>query len=662
MRHLSEVLNEKEELCKLLEFKATCFEQQLATKNNDYHALQNKYTEQRKQRINDKAMVDQWCAEAMEMKDLTKKQVEDHQAAIEARDQERVKLIADHKAEIEAVINKAAKEQDEIKAAHVQELRALTKASKTNRFAWEKEKKALEAKFSQMDGDAQDTRRANEDEILRLTECKRRLEAENALLMNNLNQTSSETTIELAQQFFLELEDTRSELDKTRNDLQISNIKIENILEAMQQQQDHYEAHGDEESEARAQVCDLQRQVVSLEEKLAICNDLLRNGGNEPAATDADGNSKVVLRNQELYDEAKAVRKENTELLAKCNKVDDENLALSLKIDTVDEELHALRRKHTIIQDNQRKLRRERSFLSNAVRSHSGLTAEDKAALDEHLCHMTEENEELRVANENLSAENKELVQAMQTIEEKCKIEVDSHCKAASYWYDRYFDEAVCKVERLTEEISLLNRELGRTTEEAPPLQERLSRNVVVSNRNALRHACDVTLRGVNTALIPAEYYEPGFRPGWLPATHDALRVLRPLGWAPVAELGKVWLSPIYKPFTEEDAEARLEAEAQVERRAHRIAMGFPEFPGELPHRSHETCTNGGAEDEETADGNQPIRTRNRAPTVVYEEPIAPAYNPAWQMKRSDLTREAYEDMDATLKLDVLKMIGVEVE
>jgi hypothetical protein len=88
-----------------------------------------------------------------------------------------------------------------------------------------------------------------------------------------------------------------------------------------------------------------------------------------------------------------------------------------------------------------------------------------------------------------------------------------------------------------------------------------------VSDRSALRYAADETLKGVDTALIPAEYYEPGFKAGWIPATIDGLHFLRPLGWIPVLELEKVWLTPMYKPFTEEDAVYRLEAQGQTARK-----------------------------------------------------------------------------------------------
>jgi len=120
-----------------------------------------------------------------------------------------------------------------------------------------------------------------------------------------------------------------------------------------------------------------------------------------------------------------------------------------------------------------------------------------------------------------------------------------------------YYDEAVPKVEALYEEIYQLSAELGRDIRP----KEQPMRNQRVSDRAALRFACKFTLQGVDSENIPDEYYEPGFVSERVAATADALRVLRPLGWKPVDEGGKVWLKPTFRPLTEADAAAQLGAE-----------------------------------------------------------------------------------------------------
>lgn len=126
-----------------------------------------------------------------------------------------------------------------------------------------------------------------------------------------------------------------------------------------------------------------------------------------------------------------------------------------------------------------------------------------------------------------------------------------------------------------------LNAELG------PKIQprEELVRIKRVGDRAALRYACKQTMWGVNSASIPAEYYEPDFKEGRLPATLDALRVLRPLGWIPVQDSGKVYLQPMYKPFTEEDAAARLQAKEFKKREEQKHREFSSESSRSMVHR-----------------------------------------------------------------------------
>lgn len=108
--------------------------------------------------------------------------------------------------------------------------------------------------------------------------------------------------------------------------------------------------------------------------------------------------------------------------------------------------------------------------------------------------------------------------------------EADTKCRKfadeTDFYAGLYFDEAVPHVERLYADIKGLNIELGRYVEP----KERLVRNKRVEERAKLRNACKYTMRGVDTAEIPAEYYEPGFVLGVMAATYDAMRFLRPRG------------------------------------------------------------------------------------------------------------------------------------
>ncbi|EMD67841.1 hypothetical protein COCSADRAFT_352860 [Bipolaris sorokiniana ND90Pr] len=670
-----------------LNFRAACLELELYKQCKTNEELEKRHLEQYKQRLRDKAMVDQVFEEFSSMKtmyeDITKEHEEskallkkkdgEHQAAIQEKEQELQKFITDHRSTLAAIHETyeaklaeanqdAAEKRHVLETRHLEALRALTEASKTNRCIWENAQKAMVAEGEQMACEYRDALRDNEDEILRLTKCNHDLEAENSLLVGTLTDRPGNELHKHAQIVFEEIQCMKSELGEARTDLRVAHIKIENILEAMQQQRDHYESHGHKEQEAQAQVYDLRRQILELQEKLTIRDDLLRAADTIPKDTnimESESLSDIASKMEKAGDDLKLLHAENAELRSKSNKVDDENLEISLKFDMIEYEVHVARNKLGVLEAKQSLLIRERDFLADAIAEDNCLTAEDKDLLRRHLRQMREENERLRDRNVSVAKENADLQAYIKRVQDKAEVNIQQAEKGAAYWQTLYWDEAVPKTEALSKEIHELNKELGR---ENVHVQERLERNVVVSDRNVLRYACAATLRGVDTNLIPAEYYEPGFIPGWLPATHDALRLLRPLGWVPVAELEKVWLAPMYKPFTEEDAKQRLEAQGQIVRKQHREAMGAPPLPEDPSETVSENAAATAGPVQLLSPSWVPISNRAPMPHTPYEEPYAPPYQTAWQKKRANLTRDAYNDMDNTLKLDVLEMLGIHTE
>ncbi|XP_014554081.1 hypothetical protein COCVIDRAFT_105928 [Bipolaris victoriae FI3] len=669
-----------------LNFRAACLELELYKKCKSYQKLEQKALEQCEQRIRDKALVDQAYEEFLSMetlyqevtkayeesKALLEKKDEEHQAALEEKDQELEKLNNEHRSVLTAIhemheaklaeVNRdAAEKRHLLEKRHLEALRALTEVSKKNRCVWENAQNAMEAEGEQMTCEYRDALRENEDEIMRLTNCNHDLKAENNLLVGILTDRPGDELQEHAQHVFAEVQRMKSELEDARADLQVAHIKIENILEAMQQQRDHYESHGDKEQEAQAQLYDLQKKIDEFQEKLAINDHLLRAVDIIPKASntmESECLSGIASKIQKSDDEVKLLRAENEELRSKANKTDDDNLEISLKCDMMEHEMNLARNKLGVLEAKQSLLLIERNFLADAVAEDDCLTAEDKDLLRRHLRQTREENERLRDRNITVSKENADLQQYINQVQDKAEVKIQQADKAAAYWQTLYWAEAVPKTEALSKEIHELNKELGRDNVH---VQERLERNVAVADRNALRFACATTLHGVDTNIIPAEYYEPGFTPGWLPATHDALRLLRPLGWVPVAELDKVWLAPMYRPFTEEDAKQRLEAQGQIVRKQHRKAMGAPPLPGiSLDGPSD----NAAASDrvETLPPSWVPVCDRTPIPRTPYQEPYAPPYQIEWLKKRANLTREAYNDMDNILKLDVLDMLGIQTE
>lgn len=682
-----------------LNFRAACLELELYKKCKSYQKLEQKALEQCEQRIRDKALVDQAYEEFLSMetlyqevtkayeesKALLEKKDEEHQAALEEKDQELEKLNNEHRSVLTAIhemheaklaeVNRdAAEKRHLLEKRHLEALRALTEVSKKNRCVWENAQNAMEAEGEQMACEYRDALRENEDDIMRLTNCNHDLKAENNLLVGILTDRPGDELQEHAQHVFAEVQRMKSELEDGRADLQVAHIKIENILEAMQQQRDHYESHGNKEQEAQAQVYDLQKKIDEFQEKLAISDHLLRAVDIIPKASntmESEYLSGIASKIQKSDDEVKLLRAENEELRSKANKTDDDNLEISLKCDMMEHEMNLARNKLGVLEAKQSLLLIERNFLADAVAEDDCLTAEDKDLLRRHLRQTREENERLRDRNITVSKENADLQQYINQVQDKAEVKIQQADKAAAYWQTLYWAEAVPKTEALSKEIHELNKELGRDNVH---VQERLERNVAVADRNALRFACATTLHGVDTNIIPAEYYEPGFTPGWLPATHDALRLLRPLGWVPVAELDKVWLAPMYKPFTEEDAKQRLEAQGQIVRKQHRKAMGAPPLPGmfhlSLRNSNLTDSSLDGPSDKAAASDRVetlppswvPVCDRTPIPRTPYQEPYAPPYQIEWLKKRANLTREAYNDMDNILKLDVLDMLGIQTE
>ncbi|EUC44109.1 hypothetical protein COCMIDRAFT_99108 [Bipolaris oryzae ATCC 44560] len=657
-----------------LNFRAATLELELYNQSKSYHELEKKHFEQCEQRLRDKALIDQAFEEFSSMEaslQIVSNKYETSKAILEEKDRELKKLNTHHLSTLTAIremyeakladANRDASEKrNALETRHLEALRTLTEASKTNRREWENAQKHMEANIEQMVCEYRDALQADEEEIMRLTKCNHDLEAENNLLIGTLTDRPGDEMREHAQDVFEEVQRTKSELEQARTDLRVAHIKIENTLEAMQQQRDHYESHGHKEQEAQAQVCDLQQQVVELQEKLAMRDDLLRAADSIPKNSkiaESESLSEIALKMEKSSHELKLLRADNAELLSKANKTDDENLEISLKFDLIEHDMYLARNKLEVLEAKQSLLIRERNFLADAVAEDNFLTAEDKDLLRRYIRQVREENERLRDRNVSVSKENADLQEYIKNVQDKAEVKIPQAEKGAAYWQTLYWDEAVPKTEALSKEIYELNKELGR---ENVHVQERLERNVVVADRNALRYACDATLRGVDTNLIPAEYYEPGFTPGWLPATHDALRVLRPLDWVPVAELEKVWLVPMYKPFTEEDAKQRLEAQGQIARKQHRGAMGAPP----LPDCHSETVS----EDVDAGPANAlppswvPVSDRAPMPRMAYQEPYVPPYQSAWMKKRANLTREAYSNMDNILKLDVLEMLQIDTK
>lgn len=687
-------------------------------RDEDYSALEERYKAQRAQRMRDKEILDdafeQYQAVEDRCQDLEAEQ-EDLGAQLQAKDRRLATLEELHQKELasknakitkakalvqekddelDQAVRKAAKERRDIKAKAGAEQRKLIKASKINRDAWAEEKKSKDSLIQQMAADYNDTLRAQRDEIERLARHKRSLEAENSLLFSAIHRRPLDD--KQAQEFFAGAQETRKELAEMRTKYKISVEKVENVLDSMQGDRDYFTTYTSKEKEAQILASDLQKTVVRLEEKLAVREGLISDIGKQigvskqnrvldqqsdtPSGT-VDAINQTLSDNDDLRKQIDSVLKEKAELQSEYNKVDTENFDLLLKLDDAEAQVHKLQEEGHVIEHARAASDKELQVLRNAMEKNGNLTMDDKADLGRHLCELTEENQALSSSISTLNHELNTLRENMANAEDKMNSEVLKARKSADFWFTYFYDEAVPKVESLYKEIRQLNEELGRVVH----VHESVERNVV-ADRAALRTACEYSACLPST--LPAEFYEPGFRPGWIPATYDALRVLRPLGWVPICDMEKVWLTPMFKPSTEEDAVHRLEACEQVERKAHYAKMGFPPPEGTSHSKiNDDKGTNANTEAHQDAPAHkstgprpdtmmkpaplnqgrgllhlpwpkhaaQPTKTakaaRRNVPTVAYEAPKPPAYRSSWE-KEHNMPREVYNQLQDSNKLD----------
>ena len=574
-----------------------------------YGALEEKYTKQGAQRMNDKATVDEayeWYLAMESDRDELKAKLktsqdqydnaeQQYKAQLGANDREFAQLEDKqqcamsviegiHKKELSAkgaMIEEAkalAREKDdELDAATrkaTENLHKVTKASESKRQAWKAEKKELEFKMKRMDADSRDTIQQQQDEIERLMKVKRRLKKEVDLLSASIHGQYSDV-----EQVVAESNAMRNELDKLRTRNTVLEEKIENTLESMQQERDHWDREYEKEKKARTQVDDLQQKVAELEEKLDRRDEVLRSlekgiDSKETSTTAqltqesvscVGGISQLVFENDELRNQVKAIREKKAEIQSQANKLDDENLNQALRIENTEKQLHEQSIEIELLRKYRASSETELEFLSNAYDQDHRFSDRDQMQLRKHLRETTEQIQAVTKQNSEMQEELTQHRALIKVVQDESDTAVRKAMNWADYCWLQYYDEAVPKVEALYKEIIELNAELGRDIQP----KEELVRNQRVIDRSALRFACAETLSGVDTEKFPAEYYGPGFCPGRIPATNDALRVLRPLGWVPVYDAKKVYLQPMYKPFAEEDAAARLQAQGQNDEEEH---------------------------------------------------------------------------------------------
>ncbi|KAH7074592.1 hypothetical protein BKA63DRAFT_553540 [Paraphoma chrysanthemicola] len=460
-------------------------------------------------------------------------------------------------------------------------LRSLARTAEINRTAWSAKQRDLESRIRQMDLDACDTIQAQKDEIERLTKAKCRLEATADAMARAVQ--GATTIDEVIRAKVSEADNFRVEYDELRRQNIILEEKIENVLESMQQERDHWDIQIGKEKKAQEQAYGLVKMNAKLEEKLAHRDDELKDLGVQvdgvqqylrrqqiPQASPAIPTAvlDIILENDRLKAQMNAMENDHAAQRRAANKVDDEYIELICQVGDMEAKLHQQDMELEVLREHKTSSKVEIKFLNNAVVKNGDMTDEDRLQLHDYFRDTTKQIQDLKKHNSELREEVEFCRAQVASVLGEADHELAKAQKNFEFFAAAYYDEAIPRAEALYQEIIELNAELGRDIKP----EEQLVRNQRVAERAALRYACEnTTLTGVVTDKIPPEYYELGFKVGWVPATNDAL----------LFNEEKTWLQPMYKPFTEEDAVVRFQARQALEEQERRSTQRIPKS-GEL--------------------------------------------------------------------------------
>ncbi|KAH4068009.1 hypothetical protein HBI67_099290 [Parastagonospora nodorum] len=562
----------------------------------NYAILDKKYKAQLAQRVNDKAMVDeaqQHCDAVDEnyakleakfdaIKNGHGQTIKQLQAQLKMNDQEKAKLQDSHRCaiavlqdshkkdlakkivEVEQALSLFTLKQEALKSTK-RELLRVAEVADSNRKVWAQEKQDFEFRAEVSDASALDTIGANESEIMRLTERNRILEDEVQLLSFPDRAHSKEVLNAITNSAAI-----RKEIAEERRELMVAKEKLENTLESIHTDREIFGADQKKETEARVHAHELKRQVDTLQQKLVLREDAIRGMELRKVPSDLDRKDvlgsnlgmMVFVENDSLQTQLKGLEQEKQEVQTKYNKLDDENLDLLIRISDIEKLANDDKTELEVLRAYKAFAEKELEVVPGVWKQKGSAVSKDSDELRRYLRDTTGQIQLLSQQAIEMGAELDEKRECITRVEDEADTKCRKFADETDFWTGLYFDEAVPHVERLYGEIKALNIELGRYVEP----KERHVRNKRVEERAVLRNACKYTMKGVDTAKIPAEYYEPGFVPGVVAATYDAMRFLRPRGWIPLYNRDKVYYQPMYKPFTEEDAAARLEAQQQKEK------------------------------------------------------------------------------------------------
>ncbi|KAI4678899.1 uncharacterized protein J4E88_006187 [Alternaria novae-zelandiae] len=567
-------------------------------KDAQYQALNQKYAEQRAQRLNDKRLVDQWSQEVADMEaycqqvDETNRDLNDrfveaaekHQAEVKAKDLKTATLKADHDLAIAAQreetekwqqeclrkestfqksIEKVTAQREDIKRKANLEKRKILKANRVKIDDLKSKNEVLEMKNSRIAAEYYDAMSQEEETIISLMARIQQFEKEHETMSQMVRQKFT-TGSEL--QRVLEADVAgKEEAAERRAEVQRLRTHVENLLDTIQNTETNVTRHREAEQDSRAALNRSQKNVHLLDDKLALKTDQIRDlakqleqvqQGNVVPGAHCAALDAIDLENEQLRNSLQAERDEKSDLQAKLDKVDSDHLKVSVEYGILEAKLIEEKKSHSKLGKSTEAMMHELNMLRKVARSRQGALGEqDQSELLDLVSGTAATNQSLLDTNAQLQDRLEEIEQWSKTIVDKCESDVMIASSDVNYWYHLYFNEAVATTERLHNEIAALKAEKGEQhfVEPAPPA------NPEIHDRKTLAFAMAHGLQGVPPELISATFYD-STSGVCLSPTEAALKALRPQGWYPIYIAGKVWLSKMVAALSEEQAAMRIEA------------------------------------------------------------------------------------------------------
>ncbi|KAF2111999.1 hypothetical protein BDV96DRAFT_665020 [Lophiotrema nucula] len=563
----------------------TRYQRQLRNRENDYQKLQecaaanqrlsNDYDEMEKE------LKEEVAAKEQELQLLSGSLKDQEVLKAQTADKYR-KILKKKDQELESAKKETAEALERAGSEHAKQQRELMEATNTIQAKMRSEITSVQSQVRTLEAELQDNGTQTQAEIQSLT--ARNLQLHDELVTLKQCKTQGYPYQEQIGALMNSTETVRTELVGTKRELRNANNDKAALLDDIQRSLDQVNCHLERERAAQKDSAAMERKAIELAESNSRKDTLIKQLSSDITSSASDGTSGTVMSENKMQSGARtksvallAILEESDQLRAALKAEQEAKAVIVAKASKLEDEVFRREVEEQFIEAVQYRAKQEIYDLEQTCEMHnrtictlegnllqsSQVPGSDKAIIVQHLDETKQEITRLRARQDPLEKELEEAKQAAETVEDRMDTKIKEANKWAGYWCDATF-AALTQTESLHEQIATLMQEKG----EKYYVESDHPYNKAVADRNALREAC--------RAGVPAGVEFEDQWPGSISATYVALRKLRPLGWEVLYELGKVWLTPLVKPYTEEDALERRQAQAEQERMAHRKKMGFP--------------------------------------------------------------------------------------